>query len=357
VQGFQLDNEAAVSLLRAIPANLHSNAARLLKQSAALLARPDQRCTSGDLVRLARAHDPAFSERLVHDWPVWGLLAPATPHGRGPNGGVGRTWSAPQTIVFLGVVATRARGITRRADLANNPIFRWLLAGDEWVPAEQVRRALTTWAHASRRLSQHRLRSDIHQHVLRYPDVQARLDAGTQTRPQLRRAINAAPTRENTDELAALIGRLIASPADAGSKDSAAQDIGEVRRHALQGLERGIDALPNVPDSLLAQTRARYLTTIQPLIAILQGEASKVDASEFEARFRTEGQTACANAVTHLGALIEELELAQMVDHSTRATVAFSGFLAQAALAQETSRTSITHAQRARSRRMHKRRS
>jgi hypothetical protein len=355
VQGFQLDDDAADALRGAIPASLRPNAERLQKQAEALLARPDQWYTSGDMLRLAREHDPAFSERLLHDLPVWGLLAPATAHGRGPNGGVGRTWSAPQTIVFLGVVAARARGITRRADLANNPIFRWLLSGDEWVPAEQVRRALTTWARASRKLSQRRVRSDVYRHVLRYPDVQARLAAGTETRLQLQRATSAAPTRENTDELAALIGRLTTPTDEAASSDAAGRELGEASRHALQALRRGIDALPNVPDSLLAKARARYLTTIQPLMAEMQGEASTVEASEIERRFRTEGETACANAVTHLGALIEEPELAQMVDRGTSASLTLSTFVAQAAIAQETSRASIARAHRSRSRRMHKR--
>jgi hypothetical protein len=82
----------------------------------------------------------------MHDWPSKGLLAPPLRAGGGYKGGVKGVWPAEQAEIFLAVYALRQRQNARLLDLANFPVWAWLMLGDAWAPLEQVRRALRFWA-------------------------------------------------------------------------------------------------------------------------------------------------------------------------------------------------------------------
>jgi hypothetical protein len=307
-----------------------------LDQTRAVMGDPGRRFTSSDLLELARGHDPRFSRRLVSAWPALGLLAPAAREGRGPRRGVGRTWPWEHVLVFIAVVAARARGSERRSDLANLPVFRWLLLGEEFVPLEQVHRALNTWATAARSLSQGRFRIDLYQHLLKHPEVRARLAAGEQERLDLQRSLREAPGASESAEVAALLAQQV-SPL--GTPPKTTDALVERYRRTRAAFDVGLSALPELSDEVLPLTRERYLEN--NIASKLNGDINMPDLIR---HFGTESETACANAVTFIGVVLNEIEeakLASYVDAGTRASLALTRFFATAAIAEREARDSV----------------
>jgi hypothetical protein len=271
-----------------------------------VLGRQD-RYSSDELLRLAQSVDATFTRRLLADWPKWGLLALATTTGRGPSGGVERSWSPEQASVFVMVVRTRVAGHTRRADLANVAVFLWLLLGPSYVPHDQARRALATWTKAARNLSAHRAVTDNYHAVLRSPRVQERLTDGSLRKPELLARSRAAPTIADITGLALYLGSY-GKPNGSGSPED--EEIDEMtRRHtrSLEALQRGMHELPTAPDSMLAAVRERYLASCN--IDFLRTETAdpvQIDAAVASRRFRTESETACSNALAFLGTILNE---------------------------------------------------
>jgi hypothetical protein len=352
VQDFSPSKDAIRGVARLAPPGSEALVKQGQEHVRYLFQEPGRRFCSDELLSLARDYDPRFSKRLLHDWPVWGLLAPATPEGRGPKGGVCWTWSAREVDAFLAVVRYRARGHRRRSDLANIPISRWLVFSEEGVPLEQVRRALATWARASGRLSKRRVRTDTYHHALRYREVQERLTLGSQTKFDLSKASSAAPSGRNAEELAAFTARL-SGPLN----PTPIEDTERVATHqrALRARELGIRALPHVQDVALDQARTSYRDCTQDLLDALKAPLSESEADAVALRFKTEGETACANALTHLGAVLSDARIAEALDVGARASLELSTLFARVAFAQRTHHSGINRAQQRRASRMHKR--
>jgi hypothetical protein len=267
----------------------------------------ERRFSSDDLLELACANDPTFSRRLLSDWPKWGLLALASTTGRGPNGGVGRSWSADQVGVFLLVLRQRALGYTRRSDLANIPVFFFLLLGTEYVPHEQVRRALATWSRAAQNLSAYRSASDSYHAVRRSPRVQQLVEQGSLSKTELLANAKTAPT---IADLPGLAGYLGSYRAPNGVGPLGRDEVDEMtRRHklSLEALLRGMDQLPTATDSLLDAVRTRYRSSKNlDFLPAHDADLAQQAATASSPRFKTEFATACSNALTFLGVVCDE---------------------------------------------------
>jgi hypothetical protein len=304
MQGTQAENDALEFLDRHGQPGMSLGFA---KQLVALQSDPERRYASAELLALATMIDPGFTRRTLSDWPKWGLLALATTSGRGPNGGVERTWSAAQVQVFLLVVRKRLQGHRRRPDLANLPVFMWLLLGAEHVPHEQVRRAIATWANSARNLSSYRSTTDSYHAVLRSPRVQELLEQGSLTKKELHARAEAAPTIDDVEGLAGYLGGF---GAPNGSGMPGKNEIAEMtRRHklALRALQRGIDVLPTVTDAQLDAARSRYRGSANlDFLPDLDADLDELAAAVTSRRFKTEGETACSNALTFLGVVCQE---------------------------------------------------
>ena len=276
-------------------------------QLVALASEPERRYSSDELLALAAVHDKGFHRRTLSDWPKWGLLALSSPSGRGPGGGVERTWTAPQVQVFLMVVRKRLQDHWRRSELANIPVFLWLLLGPEYVPHEQVRRALATWSKASRRLSPYGTVGDNYHAVLRSPRVQELLEQGSLSRREVHTRAEAAPTVDDLNGLARYLGSF-GSPNGTGMPSQ--DEINEMtRRHTLsiEARHRGMDELPTVSDMLLDATRSSYLDSANvDFLPDLDADCAELAAAVASTRFKTETETACANALTFLGVVCQE---------------------------------------------------
>jgi hypothetical protein len=313
---------------------------------------PDRRFRSHDLLGLARKHDPSFSARLLSDWPTWGLLALAEKRGRGPGHGVDRSWSGPQTLVFLAVARGRARGFRRRSELANIVVFHWLLLGTEYVPLLQVRRALATWGSAARTISAQRFQADLYQHVRRHPEVQAGVDSGDLSRTELSRRISPTLSSDQRDEAASLVSRLTAAP---GSDDTASKERVERQRGAWEAIDRGLAALQGASDEALLRTRELYLrhNLVEP-----QDRLRQAGAATILQHFKNEAETAAANAVSYLANAIDEAESAAILNYvqqGTQASLGLSKFLGTAGIAETRARESIERSWNRRAKRMSKR--
>src|SRR5438067_1709419 len=92
-----------------------------------------------------RGFDP--SERLIKDWVGLGLLDLADKRSRGRGRGIERTWPQSQNELLLLLLAKR-RDVKQIVTLCNIPVSIWLWWGDDYVPARQALRALSTWAGA-----------------------------------------------------------------------------------------------------------------------------------------------------------------------------------------------------------------
>jgi hypothetical protein len=84
-------------------------------------------------------------DRTFKSWVGAGLLAKAhSPgRGRGPGRATG-TWNDAQRQLWLDLLAGRRQGYRLR-ELANGPVWVWLMKGETAVPLVQVRQALRTW--------------------------------------------------------------------------------------------------------------------------------------------------------------------------------------------------------------------
>ena len=88
---------------------------------------------------------PGALERTFKHWVSIGLLAPALSPGRGRGAGrAAGTWNESQRRLWLDLLQGRDNGYRVR-DLANAPVWIWLMHGPHAVPLDQVRRALRTW--------------------------------------------------------------------------------------------------------------------------------------------------------------------------------------------------------------------
>jgi hypothetical protein len=320
----------------------------VLEQTETIARDPARRLSSSELLQFARDHDPSFSTRLLSDWPAWGLLALAKTDGRGVGHGVGRSWSTEQTLVFLSVVRARAQGVRRRSDLANQPVFHWLLLGTDFVPLSQTRRALTTWARAARKLSAYRFRTDLYQHLLRHPEVQAALASGAVAKHQLLKTIDASLTPKQRDQAAEWISRLANADATAAELDQ----IARRQRHAWDALDRGQEALKDASDQILLRARDLYL---QNNIIGPQERLQRAGETDVLLHWKSEGETACANAVTYLAIAADEAEhaaLAELVEEGTRLSLTLSNLFTHLALTEREARDSIDRARRRRAKRV-----
>jgi hypothetical protein len=322
-------------------------AAPELRRQAELLTRdPARRFTSNELVALAQAHDPSFKPRTLADWPGYGLLAEAEREGRGPSRGVGRSWTAPQAIVFLSVVRLRKDGKRRRSDLANVPVFLWLVFGEDYVPLGQVRRALATWAAAVPRLSERRFRVDLYHHLLRHPDIQARLESGLESKEGLQAQLRQAPhaaQRQHVPEFFAAVLR-----SDPASSETIADAAARYQLSQAE-LDRGIALLPDAPDSILRTARLLYLHgNIQTPIS-----AGKFPSQEqLQRHARSELTTSSANVLTYLTRAADEVEAARFAAASASTSIAYSRLMALLALAENQARESIDRSWNRRTKRL-----
>jgi hypothetical protein len=276
-------------------------------QLVSLLSAPARRYSSDELFAFATTIDKGFSRRTLADWPKWGLLALATTSGRGPNEGVERSWSANEVQVFLMVVRKRLEGQCRRAALANIPVFMWLLLGPEHVPHEQVRRALATWTRAAQSLSTYRTVTDNYHAVLRRPRVQELVEQGAIEKKELHARAEAAPSVHDLEGRARYLGGF--GPPN-GFGIPTPDEINEMtRRHtrSLKALQHGMDQLPTANDSLLDVARNRYRGSKNlDFLPDLDADPRAIAAAVASPRFKTEGETACSNALTFLGVVCQE---------------------------------------------------
>ena len=273
---------------------------RLLEQTQRLIADPERRLRSEELLELAQEQDPTFVARLIADFPKWGLLAFADTEGRHAGEGVGRYWPAAHAVTFIQVVRKRAQGTRRRSDLVNLPVLSWLMGGDQLVPLEQARRAVTTWARASQKLSGRRRASDVRRTVLRYPQVQQLIDAGKLTETEITSKTLAALRAGNNRDLA----EVITSATHPERESDATQDEAEVAKHeqALDLIAAGARALPNVSNELLLSSRARYHALHHELFKAISDGCLDADGVQ---RFQDEAIYPCANLVHMIGAELE----------------------------------------------------
>ena len=296
MQGFS-DKSLLAELRAAAPA-------AFTKQVERLVAEPDLRLHASDLLGLARVHDPTLEPRLIADFPKWGLLALADRRGAGPGEGVERYWPASHAVTFLEVVRKRAAGTRRRSDLANLPAFAWTMGGDQLVPIEQARRALTTWAQASLKLSTRRRASDVRRAVLRYPQVQEQINDGTLQPTDIGKRTIGARAARSLNELAEILAAQTAvggpDPHSVGRKEWTARHL-----KALEQITLGAQALPRVSDQVLLASRHRYQKIHADLFQALETNAP---AADWMSRVKTEGETACANIVQMIGSSLQESE-------------------------------------------------
>jgi len=267
---------------------------------------PKRRLTSEDMVELAQIVGVEISKRQLHDMPVWGLLALSTPEGRGPGGGVGRTWSVMEAVAFVTVMQARARGKTRRNELANIPVSFWLLLGADAVPLAQARRALATWTRGLERLSEHRARTDHYHHLLHRSDVGLAIERDPAAQRKLVEELRDAPPHTQRNELAAFLGRLRGPLAERAS-EAEAKRFGTRYQDSLVALQVGIDVLKTAPDAALLEVRRRYFANFENKLEQMLG-SGRTSADEIRTFIGVEMTTACPNTLTYLGALTQEAD-------------------------------------------------
>ena len=164
-------------------------------QLVALASEPERRYSSDELLALAAVHDKGFHRRTLSDWPKWGLLSALLTIGARTRRRRRANLDCTTGSGFSDGRPKTAAGHWRRSELANIPVFLWLLLGPEYVPHEQVRRALATWSKASRRLSPYGTVGDNYHAVLRSPRVQELLKQGSLSRREVHTRAEAAPDR------------------------------------------------------------------------------------------------------------------------------------------------------------------
>jgi hypothetical protein len=317
------------------------------------------RYRSTDLIALAAGEGVKLTERTLHDLPAWGLLPLATPEGRSPGKGVGRTWTRDQAMVFhiqMRVRAARGGGV-RRGDLANVPVFFWLLEGEPWVPLAQARRALATWLRWYRTLSRRRAIIHTIHELERHPDVRAALKTGAMTRRDLEAESRSLPPMSELAARAAFFGKLRGPLADQVPPSEQTRRVA-TKESAMRDLEVGARAFGAAADDDLREVQGEYQQDIQPYIGGLRTRGG--DAAVADALHTWELPAACANTFTRLGRHFqaqEETKLIRVIKEGTRTSLSLSEFLGQAAIALETTTKNTkladqTHARRLR--RQHK---
>jgi hypothetical protein len=265
--------------------------------------RPGRRLRSGDLLELAREQDPAFRRRLIADFPKWGLLALAEKEGRGAGEGVDRYWPALHAVTFIQIGRRREDGTRRRSDLVNLPVLAWLMGGDQLVSLEQVRRAVTTWAEASRKLSGRRKAGDVRRTLLRYPQIRKLIDDGALAPTDVTNAtLDALHARDNRQ-----LAEVIARATNPNRELDAVQQEVEIakQQRALDLIALGARALPDVSDELLLASRARYHALHDELIRALGDGSLDADGVQL---LKDEAAHPCANLVLSIGAELETIE-------------------------------------------------
>jgi hypothetical protein len=287
-------------LTRLIPKELRERLFRL--------SREDSECrlTSEDLIELATVAGVELTRRGLHDLPTWGLLAQSTPEGRGPGAGVGRTWSASEAIVFSTVMSARTRGKTRRNELANIPVFAWLIQGDEHVSLTQVRRALTTWTRGLERLSERRARTDHYHHLLSRADVQLAIKRDPDERRKLAEELRDAPPLAERAKVAVFLGRP-RGPLAEETPESEAKRYAKKYQDSLVALQLGIESLAAAPDAVMLEVRRRYAERFESKLEQMHGN-ERTPADEIRMFIGIEQATACPNTLTYLGALAQEAD-------------------------------------------------
>jgi hypothetical protein len=138
------------------------------------MEQAETRFTATDLVDAARAagHD-RVSPRLVVDWVGLGLLDRPERHGLGRGKGSTATWPDEQRQLFLALLGLRDQG-AKIPPLCNVPVWLWLTWGDGYVPLEQTRRAMQTWAKAVGDPSAGRARAGVQALLQDWGDPRAR---------------------------------------------------------------------------------------------------------------------------------------------------------------------------------------
>jgi hypothetical protein len=271
-----------------------------LEQMQRLLADPERHVHSAELLELAREQDPTFPARLIADFPKWGLLALTQTEGRRANEGVGRYRPAIQVVTFIQVVHKRKQGMRRRSELANLPVLSWLIGGDQLVPLEQARRAVTTWAEANRKLTAQRKASDVRRTVLRYPQVRKLIADGSLTKNDISTTtLDALRARDNR-----ALAEVIARATHPDRELDVAELEAEITKHqqTLDLIAVAARALPDVSDELLLAGRTRYHALHHELVQAL-GDGS-VDADGVQL-LKDEAAHSCANLALMIGAELE----------------------------------------------------
>jgi hypothetical protein len=317
-----------------------------------------ERYVSADLIALAGLEEVRLSERSLHDLPKWGLLALASTEGRAPRKGVGRFWTAEQAVVFHSQMRMRAsRPTVGRGELALVPVFFWLYAGEEWVPLLQARRALATWGRWYRSVSRHRAVTNALRELERQPDVQYALKTGAMTRDELHAELTKLPAMTDIRGRAEFYGKLRGPLAERLNPEETRERI-EAQEQAMQAMEAGINSLQWASDKQLRDVQRRYAQEIGQEAE--RRRAKDGDQATVEFLLRIELPASCANAFTRLGRLLQDEKEVGLAYRITRAGVpaslAMSHLFTRIAVAQDTTKTSLEAAAKARSRRATQRR-
>lgn len=112
-----------------------------------------RRFRSEELIAAAADRGVAVTRRTLSHWVTQGLIAPPTRRGLGRGRGTSATWPEAHVKTYLAIRGKRGPQAKSPATLANIPVWLWLRFGEDYVPLNQARRALGTWARSKRKVS------------------------------------------------------------------------------------------------------------------------------------------------------------------------------------------------------------
>jgi hypothetical protein len=183
------------------------------------------RFTTAEMLRLAASAGLPADATLFDRWVTQGLLDAAQAEGRGYRGGVLRTWPDGQAQLWLTLLSKRRDGAKPR-DLANGPVFIWLLWGEDYVPLRQVRRVVETWAEVGRKAPRHdyrhaarRLVKDVAAPGVDRHSREALVDA----------LVDSARARDLDEERVESLVRAVVGPSDASAEVDGPRIFGSLR--------------------------------------------------------------------------------------------------------------------------------
>ena len=219
-----------------------------------VLISEGSRFTKEEMLRLAASAGLPADGTLFDRWVTQGLLDAAQTEGRGYRSGVLRTWPGGQAQLWLTLLSKRREGAKPR-DLANGPVFIWLLWGEDYVPLRQVRRVVETWAEVGRKAPRHDYRHAARRLV---KDVAAP-GVDHHARDALVEAlVDSARARDLDEErVEALVRRVV------GARDASAEVDGPRIFESLRAQFAGVRTFAKFGNAEFKWARALYLVASQ----------------------------------------------------------------------------------------------